>query len=101
MLRTAEALAMSRFTSASSAPYFVGTLDPSRIASVSFLPIRSQSESVHILSPANTAAGRLHDTLAVAVVHDLAAVVAGDLRRVAFDVPAPRHAESNFRVSLP
>ena len=56
MFRTAEALAKSRFTSASSDAYFVGTLDPSRIASVSFLPIRSQSESVHILSPANIAA---------------------------------------------
>ena len=49
---TAEALAISRLTPASSDAYFVGTLDPSRIASVSFLPIRSQSESVHILSPA-------------------------------------------------
>ncbi|MBQ6137582.1 MAG: hypothetical protein IJI73_09455 [Kiritimatiellae bacterium] len=34
------------------------------------------------------AACRLHDPLAVAVVHDLAAAVAGDLRRVAFDVSA-------------
>ena len=31
---------------------------------------------------------RLHDPLAVAVVLDLAAAVAGDLRRVAFDLPA-------------
>ena len=38
-----------------SGAYFVGTLDSSRIASASRLPMRSQSESVRILSSANIA----------------------------------------------